>query len=315
MTEQRTKRKLSAILSGDVEGYSRLMGEDELETVRTLEAYREMIAEVIRNYNGRVVDSIGDNMLAEFTSVVDAVESAVEIQKELRAKNAELPDIRRMRFRIGINLGDVIQEGERIYGDGVNIAARIEGLAEAAGICVSRNVYEQVKNKLALEFEYLGEHSVKNIWAERYDRDLEDIFALHYADGFAGLGNALSFAGRQDEAVGWVKRAVLLNPMHPAYYQWNLGHAYFLTRHHEEAIEAFKRALNRNPNFHPAHVYLALIYSELGRDEEAWVEWTEFVSRNPQTSPDAWRQRLPYKDEAVLERMFETLAKILSRGG
>ncbi|MGD9041546.1 MAG: tetratricopeptide repeat protein, partial [Desulfobacteraceae bacterium] len=163
MTEERAKRKLSAILSADVKGYSRLMGEDELRTVRTLEAYREMIAEVIRNFSGRVVDSPGDNLLAEFSSVVDAVESAVEIQKELKAKNAELPEERRMEFRIGINLGDVIEEGERIYGDGVNIAARIEGMAEAGGICVSRTAYDSVKNKLNLGFEYLGEHRVKNI--------------------------------------------------------------------------------------------------------------------------------------------------------
>jgi adenylate cyclase len=139
------------------------MGDDELETVRTLEAYREMIAEVIRNYRGRVVDSPGDNMLAEFLSVVDAVESAVEIQKELKAKNEELPEDRRMEFRIGINLGDVIEEGERIYGDGVNVAARIEGLAEGGGICVSRTVFDQVKNKLNLGYENLGEHAVKNI--------------------------------------------------------------------------------------------------------------------------------------------------------
>jgi len=163
MTEERAKRKLSAILSADVKGYSRLMGEDELATVRTLEAYREMIAEVIRNYSGRVVDSPGDNVLAEFASVVDAVESAVEIQNELKAKNAELPENRRMEFRIGINLGDVIEEGERIYGDGVNVAARIEGLSEGGGICISRTSFDQVKNKLNLGYEYLGEHAVKNI--------------------------------------------------------------------------------------------------------------------------------------------------------
>ena len=163
MTEERAKRKLSAILSADAKGYSRLMGDDELETVRTLEAYREMIAEIIRNYRGRVVDSPGDNILAEFFSVVDAVESAVEIQKELKAKNAELPEDRRMEFRIGINLGDVIEEGERIYGDGVNIAARVEGLAEAGGICISGTAFDHVENKLGMEFEYLGEQAVKNI--------------------------------------------------------------------------------------------------------------------------------------------------------
>jgi class 3 adenylate cyclase len=108
------------------------------------------MAEVIRKYRGRVVDSPGDNVLAEFASVVDAVESAIEIQEGLKVKNAELPENRRMEFRIGINLGDVVEEGERIYGDGVNIAARIEGLAEGGGICISRPVYDQVKNKLDL---------------------------------------------------------------------------------------------------------------------------------------------------------------------
>jgi len=163
VVEERAKRKLTAILSADVKGYSRLMGEDELATVRTLEVYREIIAEVIRNYRGRVVDSPGDNVLAEFASVVDAVETAVEIQKELKSKNAELPDNRKMLFRIGINLGDVIEESERIYGDGVNIAARIERLSEAGGICISGTAYDQVESKLGLEYEYMGEQTVKNI--------------------------------------------------------------------------------------------------------------------------------------------------------
>jgi TolB-like protein/Flp pilus assembly protein TadD len=163
MMEERVKRKLSAILSADVVAYSRLMGEDELGTVRTLEAYREMLAEITRNYGGRVVDSPGDNVLAEFASVVDAVECAVEIQEELKVKNEELAENRRMEFRIGINLGDVIEEGERIYGDGVNVAARIESLASGGGICISGTAYDQVEGKLELEFDYLGEQSVKNI--------------------------------------------------------------------------------------------------------------------------------------------------------
>jgi len=139
------------------------MGEDEAATVRTITAHRKVISSVIQKYRGRVVDSPGDNILAEFVSVVDAVQSAVEIQEVIRAKNAELPEGRRMEFRIGINLGDVIQEGERIYGDGVNIAARVEGLAEPGGICISGSAYEQIENKLALGYEYIGEHTVKNI--------------------------------------------------------------------------------------------------------------------------------------------------------
>ena len=163
MTEEGFKRKLTAILSADVKGYSRLMGEDEAATVRTLTAYRTIMATLIQKHRGRVVDSPGDNLLAEFASVVDAVQCAVEIQQVLKAKNAELPENRRMEFRIGINLGDVIEEEERIYGDGVNIAARVEGLAKAGGICISGSAHEQIKNKLALGYEYLGEHTVKNI--------------------------------------------------------------------------------------------------------------------------------------------------------
>jgi len=163
MATEDFKRKLTAILSADVKGYSRLMGEDEEATVRTITAHRKVITSVIEKYRGRVVDSPGDNILAEFVSVVDAVQSGVEIQEVIRAKNAELPEERRMEFRIGINLGDVIQEGERIYGDGVNIAARVEGLADPGGICISGSAYEQIENKLALGYDYIGEHTVKNI--------------------------------------------------------------------------------------------------------------------------------------------------------
>ena len=157
------ERKLTAILSADVEGYSRLMGEDEEATVKTLNTYREAMSRLIEEHRGRVIDSPGDNILAEFTSAVTAVQCAVVIQAELRARNIALPENRRMNFRIGINLGDVIVDGDRIYGDGVNVAARVESLAEGGGICVSGIVYDQVANKLSYTFNNLGEHTVKNI--------------------------------------------------------------------------------------------------------------------------------------------------------
>ena len=163
MPDQGFKRKLTAILSADVEGYSRLMDDNEAATVRTLTSYRIAITDLVQQFSGRVVDSPGDNILAEFTSVVDAVSCAVEIQRELAKRNAELPDERKMQFRIGVNLGDVIDEEDRIYGDGVNIAARIESLSDAGGICISHSAYDQIKNKLKFGFEYLGEHEVKNI--------------------------------------------------------------------------------------------------------------------------------------------------------
>jgi adenylate cyclase len=163
VTTQEVKRKLTAILSADVKGYSRLMGEDEKGTVHTLNAYKELMAGLIQHHHGRVVDAPGDNVLAEFGSVVDAVECAVEIQKELKTRNAELPENRRMEFRIGVNLGDVIEDGEQILGDGVNIAARLESLSEAGGICISGTAFDHVKNKLNLGYKYLGEQTVKNI--------------------------------------------------------------------------------------------------------------------------------------------------------
>lgn len=160
---QQVRRELRAIFSADVKGYSRLMAEDEMWTIYTLNAYRDLIASRVHSHMGRVVDSPGDNILAEFGSVLNAVQCAVEIQKQLKEKNAEFPGQQKMEFRIGINLGDVVLEKGRIYGDGVNIAARIERLAEAGGICVSGTVYDQIENRLPLSYDYLGEKSVKNI--------------------------------------------------------------------------------------------------------------------------------------------------------
>ena len=149
--EESSTRKLCAILSADVKGYSLLMAKDEAATVQTLKGYREVITAIIRQYRGRVVDSPGDNILADFTSVVDAVSCAVAIQKEIKGRNAELSEDRRMEFRIGVNVGDVIEEDGRLYGDGVNITARIESLAESGEICISEAVHGHVEKKLPLE--------------------------------------------------------------------------------------------------------------------------------------------------------------------
>jgi adenylate cyclase len=156
-------RKLAAILSTDVKGYSRLMGDDEMATVETITRYRRFIHEFVESHNGRVVDSPGDNLLAEFASAVNALDCAVAIQEKLAIENQSLDDHRRMEFRIGINVGDVIFQGERLYGDGVNIAARLEGLSDASGICISGTVYDQVKNKIGLPLEFIGARKVKNI--------------------------------------------------------------------------------------------------------------------------------------------------------
>jgi TolB-like protein/class 3 adenylate cyclase len=163
MPKEGLKRKLAAILSADVEGYSRLMGNDEAGTIRTLTAYKEAMSALVIQHRGRVVDAPGDNMLAEFASVVDAVQCAVEIQRELAERNEELPAERKMVFRIGVNLGDVVEEKDRIYGDGVNIAARLESICDGGGVCISGTAFEHVGNKLKFEYEDLGDHEVKNI--------------------------------------------------------------------------------------------------------------------------------------------------------
>src|SRR5438128_834981 len=162
-SSQNIERRLAAILSADVKGYSRLMGEDEEATLRTLTSHRKLIDSQIENHHGRFVNSAGDSVLAEFASVVEAVNCAVEIQTGLRAENASIAPDRRMEFRIGVNLGDVMVEGVQIYGDGVNVAARLESLAEPGGICISGTAHDQVRDKLALAYKDAGEQAVKNI--------------------------------------------------------------------------------------------------------------------------------------------------------
>src|ERR1700730_6834242 len=157
------ERKLTAILCADVHGYSRLMGENEEATLQTRSSYRKLIDSLIEQHHGRFVNSAGDSVLAEFASVVNAVQCAVEIQTTLKSENANIPPDRRMEFRIGVNLGDVMVDGEQIYGDGVNVAARLESLADPGGICISGKVHEEIGDKLALRYEDLGEQSVKNI--------------------------------------------------------------------------------------------------------------------------------------------------------
>jgi adenylate cyclase len=578
MAEEGFKRKLTAILSADVKGYSRLMGEDEDATVSTLMAYREIMTMLITKHQGRVVDSPGDNLLAEFTSVVNAVRCAVKTQDELKIRNDVLPENRKMEFRIGVHLGDVIVEGERIYGDGVNMAARIEGLAEASGISISGTVYDSIENKLDLSYKFQGEHTVKNIktpvrvykvrkkssitvsgdegeyklpdrpsiavlpfanisgdpeqeyfsdgitedlitdlskisglfviarnsvftfkgmavkekelgkklgvryvlegsvrkagnrvritaqlvdasteghlWAERYDRDLIDIFSLQdevtqkivealtvkltedeqerllqkdtnnleaydynlrglesiyrwtkesmaeaqqmlekainidpeYASAYSNLGKChwgnwangwsqdpqsleqafklsqraialddsltsarivlsdvylwkkfhdqaidsierainlnpncadaieqhgeiLIWVGKPQEGIELVRKAMRLNPIYPVWYLWNLGHAYFLSDQHKEAIEILKKAIIINPDFLPVHLILALIYAEKGCREEARSEAKEVLRLSPEFSLEGRRQRFPYKDQSVFERLIKGLRK------
>ncbi len=163
MPEERLPRKLAAILYADVAGYSRLTGADEDATHRILRAYLDFIAVAVADHSGRIVHYAGDAVLADFGTVLDALVCATSIQRELAKRNAELPDERKVQFRIGVNLGDVIVDREDIYGDGVNVAARLEGLAEPGGICISESVRTAVGDRLPLDFEFMGEQQVKNI--------------------------------------------------------------------------------------------------------------------------------------------------------
>ncbi len=163
MSAEKEKRKLAAILCTDAAGYSRLMEADEARTLASLKAHFQVMNLLVERHRGRVVATHGDSLLAEFASVVDAVQCALEFQKELKGRNDELPQESRMLFRVGINLGDVIEEDGNIFGDGVNVAARLEALADPGGICISRSVHDQVKNKLNVGYQSLGAHSVKNI--------------------------------------------------------------------------------------------------------------------------------------------------------
>jgi adenylate cyclase len=164
MSERRVDRRLAAILAADVVGYSRLVGEDEEGTLERLKVLRRTLADPkIKEHRGRVVRTMGDGLLVEFASVVDAVRCAVDVQREMGLRNADVPPDQRIEFRIGINLGDIIKDGRDVYGDGVNVAARLEALAIPGGICISRVVRDQVRDKLGFAFDDRGEQQVKNI--------------------------------------------------------------------------------------------------------------------------------------------------------
>ena len=176
------KRRLAAILAADIADYSRLMGEDEAATVRDLKGHQAVVLPLVGRYGGRIIDTAGDGILAEFASVIGATECAVEIQTIMATRNEGVPEARRMRFRIGINLGDVIHDETRIYGDGINVAARLEGLAEPGGICISRQVFDQVSRVLKADFQALGPRTLKNIVQP------VDVFAIAPSDRGEGPG-------------------------------------------------------------------------------------------------------------------------------
>jgi adenylate cyclase len=271
------KRKLAAILSADVKGYSRLMGEDEAETVKTITAYRKIMGELIQQHRGRVIDSPGDNILAEFTSVVDAVQCAVAAQNEFKARNAELPENRRMEFRIGVNLGDVIEEEGRIYGDGVNIAARLESLADPSGICISKTAFDQIETKLPFGYEYLGEQTVKNI--------SKPVGAYRVL-----MDPRVTVAGAEEKkapAPLWRRKGVLAGAM--AVLIVIIGAAIWNIYLRVPKIEpASKEKITASPSAAAAKEVLRI---------------------NPKFNIESYARTLPYKDKADVEREVAALQK------
>ena len=214
--EQKVIRKLRAILSADVKGYSLLMTNDELTTIKTLKKYRIIMSEIIKDHSGRVVDALGDNMLAEFSSAVEAVQCSMEIQNELKARNADLLEDKRLEFRIGVNVGDVVQDGDSLYGEGVNIAARIEGLADSGGICISRNAYDHIKNKMKIGCEYIGEHTVKKAL-------FHFVCVSHFYYLIATFGfSALKFKSPVSKKTTILKFRKVLNPLAFALAAWTM---------------------------------------------------------------------------------------------
>ncbi len=200
MEPKRTQRKLTTILAADVEGYTRLMRADEEATLKTLGEYREIIDGLIARHEGRVFSTGGDSVLAEFGSAVEAVRCAISCQEEISSRNAELADDQKLMFRIGINVGDVMVRDGDLFGDGVNVAARLEGLAEAGGVCISGSVFEQIKHKLSLGFEDMGPQEVKNI--------AEPVSVYRLVPGQVSVSADATAATKPADGKGWRMPAI-----------------------------------------------------------------------------------------------------------
>jgi len=222
LATDRVERRLAAILAADVAGYSRLMGADEEGTLAALKAVRRELSDPkVKEHRGRIVKTTGDGLLIEFASVVDAVRCAVEVQRAMAERNSDVPPDRRIELRMGINLGDIIKDGRDIYGDGVNVAARLEALAEPGGICVSRVVRDQVRDKLAFAFEDMGEQQVKNIARPvrvHRVRLFEDqgFPTVHPSDKATAAPLANEKALHPDTILAWAQNGQLLEHLHGA---------------------------------------------------------------------------------------------------
>jgi class 3 adenylate cyclase len=281
------ERKLAAIFAADVEGYSRLMGVDEVGTLRTLSAYRVIIDRLIASDRGRIFNTAGDSLVADFASAVDAVQCAIEVQDAIAKENADRPAGEQMRFRIGIQVGDIIVQGDNLFGDAVNIAARLEALAEPGGICVSGTVRDQIGTKLPLPFTDLGDQQVKNIAQPIRAYRVRGDTSPTVTQAEALCRRALLIAPRYTQArslLAWVLLrghrpqlqeafteaiAALSVDERDAWAHLTHGIALWRMRRLGEADQAFRRAVDFNPNFALAHAFLGCPLATRGADEEA----------------------------------------------
>jgi len=329
MLESRVERRLAAILAADVAGYSRLMGIDEEGTLLQLKTHRkELVDPKITEYRGRIVKTTGDGMLVEFVSVVDAVRCAVDIQRNMVERNAEVPTERRIQFRVGINVGDIISDNDDIYGDGVNVAARLETLADPGGIDVSRTVHDQVRDKLNFSFEDLGEQIVKNIarpiGVHRIDLSadtgpavvtstgavLKPEFASsrpsivrralelnpNFAAAHGYLGWTLAFDGQSEEATKHLQEAIRMSPHDPQNAIFNTGLAvtHYWTERYAEAVEYSSKALQQRSAFTAGYRIHVASLAQNGQIAEA----REVLALLKEMHPDlsiAWIEKnVPY---------------------
>jgi class 3 adenylate cyclase len=318
-------RRLAAIMFTDMVGFSRQMGSDEARMLRLLDTHNRIIQDAVTEHHGHVIKVMGDAFLVDFPSVVHAVQCAQAIQAQFRTHNAKHEAAEQIHVRIGIHLGDVVQRDGDVFGDGVNVASRLQALAEPDTICISHKVYEEVAKKLPLgTVVSLGRPRLKNI-AERFQtyallpeppQGLRQTLQIQRLKFSRQMGTA-----HRAVAGGLLVAGVILTVWYLAlpalithHYQWQqfnaLGQAYLYARRYEEAMVALKRVLTYNPNFWSAHWGLAVIYSELGREEEAKAAGAEMLQITPQSTVEGWRRvSAPFKDPADTERIAAALRK------
>jgi class 3 adenylate cyclase len=328
-------RRLAAIMFTDIVGFSRQMGADEARMLRLLAVHNQVIEQAVAEYHGHVIKTVGDAFLVDFPSVVNAVQCAQRIQAQFRTHNTEKEPVEQIHVRIGIHSGDIVQRDGDVFGDGVNVASRLQALAEPDTTCISHYYLEWVwqwnqdpqslERAFALEQQALaldGSLPVAHMVLGYVSLQKNHQHDLAIAEGeraltldancavcYQWLATVQNYIGRPEEAIKLAEKALRLDPRTRVNPLMLLGWSYFLARRYEEAIATLKRAITLNPNFLVAHLSLAGVYGELGQEEGARAEAADVLRLSPKFSLEAWGQRLPYKDPAVLERSLAAWRK------